>query len=229
VNGDYGNAFVKVAAANGQLGVADYFAEFNVISESDIDQDLGSGGAMLLPDVQDSQGKTRHLAVGAGKDTNIYVVDRDNMGKFNPNRNNIYQELPSALGGPEFGAPAYFNGHVYYGAVDSTLKAFALASGQLSSQPSSQTRKSFGYPGTTPSISANGSANGIVWAAENGGTAVLHAYDASDLTHELYNSNQPSGGRDHFGTGNKFITPMVANGKVFVGTTSGVGVFGLLH
>ena len=66
-----------------------------------------------------------------------------------------------------------------------------------------------------------------MWAAENASPAVLHAYDASNL-HELYNSNQASGGRDQFGTGNKFITPMVVNGKVFVGTTNSVGVFGLL-
>jgi len=227
--GDYGNAFIKVSASNGQLAVNDYFAEFNAVAESDVDQDLGSGGAMLLPDVNDSQGKTRHLAVGAGKDSNIYVVDRDNMGKFNPSRNNIYQELTSALGGPEFAAPAYFNGRVYYGAVGAMLKAFALANGQLTAGPVSENKKSFGYPGTTPSISANGTQNGIVWAAENGSNAMLHAFDAADLSHELYNSDQAPGGRDHFGAGNKFITPTVANGKVFVGTTSGVGVFGLLH
>jgi len=83
-------------------------------------------------------------------------------------------------------------------------------------------------PGATPSISANGTSNAILWAAENGGTAVLHAYDATNLSHELYNSNQASGRRDRFGTGNKFITPMITNGKVYVGTTNGVGVFGLL-
>ena len=81
--------------------------------------------------------------------------------------------------------------------------------------------------GTTPGISANGTANAILWAAENGGTAVLHAYDATDLSHELYNSNQ-SGSRDQFGPGNKFITPTIANGRVYVGSTNGVAVFGLL-
>lgn len=228
-SGDYGNAFIKLSTANRQLSVADYFAEFNAVQESDADIDLGSGGAVVLPDLQDAQGHTRHLAVGAGKDTNIYLVDRDNMGKFNPSRNNIYQELPSALSGAEFATPAYFNGRIFYGAVGDRLKAFTFSGGQLGAGPSSQTRNSFGFPGTTPAISANGANSAIVWAAENGSTAVLHAYDASDLSHELYNSNQAGGGRDHFGTGDKFIVPTVANGKVYVGTTSGVGVFGLLR
>ena len=86
---------------------------------------------------------------------------------------------------------------------------------------------SFGYPGATPSVSANGASNGIVWAVENNSPAVLHAYSATNLN-ELYNSNQAANGRDQFGAGNKFITPMIANGKVYVGTTNGVAVFGLL-
>ncbi|MGH7967820.1 MAG: pyrrolo-quinoline quinone, partial [Limisphaerales bacterium] len=80
----------------------------------------------------------------------------------------------------------------------------------------------------TPSISADGARNGIVWTTENRDPAVLHAYNAGNLAHELYNSNEAPQGRDHFGAGNKFITPMIANGKVYVGTTNGVGVFGLL-
>jgi hypothetical protein len=170
----------------------------------------------------------KHLAVGAGKDGNIYVVDRDNMGKFDPTKNNIYQQLSSAIGA-EFGMPAYFNNTVYYGGVSDRLKAFTVSNAKLGSTPASQTGNSFGYPGTTPSVSSNGTANGIVWAAENTSPAVLHAYDATNLAHELYNSNQASGGRDQFGAGNKFIVPTVANGKVYVGTTNGVGVFGLLH
>jgi hypothetical protein len=97
----------------------------------------------------------------------------------------------------------------------------------LASTPSSFTPSAFPYPGTTPSISANGAGNGILWAAENGATAVLHAYDANNLSNELYNSNQAAGGRDQFGPGNKFITPMVTHGKVYVGTTNSVVAFGL--
>jgi hypothetical protein len=226
---DYGNAFLKLSTSVSTLAVADYFNMFDTVSESNADQDLGSGGALVLPDMTDGSGRTRHLAVGAGKDANIYLADRDNMGKFSPADNNaLYQELPGALGGPEFGAPAYFNGAIYYGAQGDNLVAFKFSSAKLVATPASRTSLAFGFPGTTPSISANGTTSGIVWAAENGNPAVLHAYDANNLLSELYNSNQAAGGRDQFGAGNKFITPTIANGKVYVGTTSGVGVFGLL-
>ena len=183
---------------------------------------------MILPDLVDGQGHVHHLAVGAGKDTNIYVVDRDNMGKFNPNNDSaIYQEIDGALPGGVWAMPAYFNNTVYYGSVGSPLKAFSITNARLSTSPTSQTATSFTYPGTTPSVSANGTSNGIVWAIENTSPAVLHAYDATNLAHELYNSNQ-AGSRDQFGAGNKFITPVIVNGKVFVGTQNGVAVFGLL-
>jgi hypothetical protein len=227
--GDFGNAFLKISTVNQKLAVADYFEMFNQGAENGSDEDLGSGGALVLPDLTDGSGQTRHLAVGAGKDSNIYVVDRDAMGKFNPSKNNIYQELQGALSGSVFSMPAYFNSTVYYGAVGDSIKAFAINNAMLAGAPASQTGNAFGYPGATPSISANGTSNAILWAAENGDAAVLHAYDATNLSHELYNSNQASGGRDQFGAGNKFITPMITNGKVYVGTTNGVGVFGLLQ
>jgi len=225
-NGNFGNAFLKISTSNG-LAVADYFEMSNQQQENDSDADLGSGGALILPDLIDGSGNTRHLAVGAGKDAHIYVVDRDAMGKFNPSSNNIYQELTGALGHGVFGMAAYFNNTIYYGAVGDAIKAFTITNATFPSAPSFQTSNTFIYPGATPSISANGASNGIVWAAENGPTAVLHAYDATNL-HELYNSNHAAAGRDQFGTGNKFITPVVVNGKVYVGTTNSVGVFGLL-
>ena len=226
---DYGNAFLKLSTTNKQLAVADYFEMFNQAQENAADADLGSGGVVLLPDVTDPSGKVWHLAAGAGKDTHIYLVDRDNMGKFTVGSNNIYQQLSSALPGGIWSMPAYFNNTLYYGSVGNQMRAFTLSNARLGNGPSSQTANTFPYPGATPSISANGSSNGIVWAMENSGTAVLHAFDASDLSHELYNSNQASGGRDHFGAGNKFITPMIANGRVYIGTTNSVGVFGLLQ
>jgi len=227
--GDYGNAFVKLSAAGG-LSVVDYFAMSNTVSESDDDLDLGSGGALLLPDMTDSQGVVRHLAIGAGKDENIYLVDRDDMGKFNADNDNgnAYQVLRNALPGGIWSMPAYFNGYVYFGAVGGPIRAFQFNNALLNTSPISQSIDNFRYPGATPSISSNGSRNGIVWVAENTDPAVLHAYDATDLGIELYNSNQAPDGRDQFGTGNKFITPTIANGKVYVGTTNGVGVFGLL-
>jgi hypothetical protein len=225
--GDFGNAFIKLSTANNNLAAVDYFNMFNTVSESNGDVDLGSGGALLLPDMTDSTGATRHLAVGAGKDQHIYLVDRDNMGKFNSTSNQNYQDVTGALAGQVFSKPAYFNGRLYYGSVGDSIRAFQFSQARLVTPPVATTANSFPYPGTTPSISANGTANGIVWAAENSSTAVLHAYDAGTLN-ELYNSNMASNSRDHFGAGNKFIAPLIANGKVYVGTTTGVGVFGPL-
>jgi hypothetical protein len=234
--GDYGNSFLKLSTAGGGLSVADYFTMSNEVVESQADLDLGSGGEMLLPDLTDSSSTVRHLVVGAGKDGNIYLVDRDAMGKFSALSDNsqIWQLLTHVLGdgtgnvGGIWSTPAYFNGSVYYGPARAALKAFTVVNARLSSSPVSQTSGTFAYPGTAPAVSANGTSNGIVWAHQNTSPAVLHAYDASNLAHELYNSSQAAGGRDQFGAGNKFITPMIADGKVFVATQVGVAVFGLL-
>jgi hypothetical protein len=228
INGDYGNAIVKVSTS-GPLAVVDYFNMFNTVQESNSDTDLGSGGALVLPDISVSANKKVHLVIGAGKDGNIYVANRDNMGKWNPNNNNnLYQQLSGALPSGAWSMPAYFFNTVYFGGVGDSIKAYPIVNGKLAASPKTQTSNTFGYPGTTPSISANFSQNGIVWAVQNGSTAVLHAYNALDLTQELYNSNQ-QGSRDQFGPGNKFITPMIANGRVYVGTPTGVAVFGLLQ
>ena len=225
--GDFGNGFIKVSTTGGTLAVADYFEPDNTVAESAADQDLGSGGALVLPDMHDAAGTVHHLAVGAGKDQIIYVVDRDSMGKFNPlNNNALYEQINGAIGGV-WSMPAYFNNTVYYGAVSDTLKAFPITNARLATTASFKSANSFPYPGTTPAVSANGTTNGIVWAVENSSPAVLHAYDATTLQ-ELYNSNQAASGRDHFGNGNKFITPLEVNGKVYVGTPAGVAVFGLL-
>jgi hypothetical protein len=225
-DGDYGNAFMKLSTSAG-LAVADYFEMDNGLSESSSDTDLGSGGTIVLPDLTDGSGNTVHLAVGAGKDSNLYLVNRDSMGKFSANNNNIYQQLSGALPGGVWAMPAYFNNTIYYGSVGSPIQAFTITNAKLSTQAPAQTANSFQYPGATPSISANATSNGIVWAVENSNPAILHAYNAASLT-ELYNTNQASNGRDQFGAGNKFITPMIVNGKVFVGTPNGVAVFGLL-
>ncbi len=224
--GDCGNCYVKISPSTPPT-LLDYFTPLNTVAESNSDEDLGSGGPLLLPDLTDASGKTRHLAVGSGKDGIIYVLDRDNMGKFSATQNNIYQQISGQLGGGEFAKPSYFDGTVYYGAVGDAIKAFPIASGRLATAPSSKTAIQFPYPGATPSISANGASNGILWVVENASPAVLHAYDATNLATELYNSNQATGARDQFNR-NKFITAMIANGKVFVGTPNSVAVFGLL-
>ena len=230
VNGDYGNAMVKVSTTNHQLAVADYFNMFNTVAESDSDEDLGSGGAVVLPPMKDPTGTTRYLVIGAGKDTNIYIADRTNMGKFNPNNDNaLYQEIDGVLGGGIWSAPAAYSGSIYYGPVGNNLLQFKFSQAKLSTTPASVSSASFTYPGTTPSVSANGSTNGIVWAIEHSDpNDVLHAYNATNLATELYNSNQAAGGRDSFGQASHFGTPMIINGKVYVGTTNNVTAFGLL-
>ena len=224
-NGDYGNAFLHLTTKGG-LAVADYFEMYNEQSENNFDTDLGSGGTLLVSE-KDKTGKVWQLAVGAGKDSNLYVIDRTNMGKFNTKSNNIYQELAGALPGGIWSMPAAFNNNLYYGPVSSPILKFQFMNAKLHTTATAKTSNSFAYPGATPSISANAGQNAIVWASENTNPAVLHAYNAQSLV-ELYNTNQAANDRDHFGAGNKYITPMIANGKVYVGTTNGVGVFGLL-
>jgi hypothetical protein len=223
--GDYGNAFIKVSTTNG-LTVTDYFEMRNQQNENDTDKDLGSGGAMVLPDMVDALGRTRYLAVGAGKDTNLYLVDRNAMGKFDPSINHVRQEIDGALPGGVWSAPAFFNGNLYYGPRGAPIYAFQFGSARLTAGPVLQTANSFAYPGATPSISSNGVTHAIVWAVENQIVAVLHAYRANTLQ-EIYNSNQAPNGRDNFGKDNKFITPTIAGGRVFVGTKNSVAVFGL--
>jgi hypothetical protein len=231
--GDYGNAFVKISTTANPITVADYFTMDNTAYESSNDIDFGSSGPILLPDLVDSSGTTRHLAVGAGKDGHLYVVNRDNMGKFSMANNAIWQDLPGVLPGGMWATGAYFQGSVYYGDVTGTLKQFTLSQAMFGTTPASQTTSKFGFPGVAPSVSANGSSNGIVWAVENygslpgSGPGILHAYSASNLAVEYYNSTQ-AGSRDSIGYSNKFMTPTIANGKVFVGTPTGVAVFGLL-
>ena len=229
---DYGNAMLKIATTP-KLSVVDYFEPWNTTAESAIDLDLGAGGAMLLPDMPDSTGKTRHLVVGAGKDGIIYLADRDDMGRINlssPDNSNIYQQIPNGLAAGAWSGPAFFNNTLYYGGRGDYLRAYPVADALIATAPSSKSAVTFPYPGATPGISANGTKNGIVWAVESSlnSAGVLHAYDASNLATELYNSKQAANSRDAFGSGNKFITPMIANGRVYVGTQSGVAVFGLL-
>jgi hypothetical protein len=229
VNNNFGNAFIKLSNSNLVLSVADYFATSNTISQSTGDQDLGSGGAIVLPSMNDSHGVAHQLAVGAGKDANIYIVDLANMGKYNSNTNAIYQQVSGALGSSVFSMPAYFDSTLYYCANGDRLRAFPFSNARLGATPV-QSPGAAGSTGATPSISASNGLNGIVWVvqAPSSSAAVLHAYSAANVAVELYNSSQAAGNRDYFGGGNKYATPMIANGKVYVGATSGVAVFGLL-
>ncbi len=228
---DFGNCFIKVGlGTNGAPSVLDYFTPFNTIEESAMDLDLASGGVVLLPDMKDAAGATRHLALGGGKDAHIYIADRDNMGKFNPTSNaNVYQDVVGAVNYQIFSTPAFFNGRIYYAVQLEPLKSFQFANALLDPVPSATSPTTYVWPGSTPTISANGILNGIVWTAEFTPTALLHAYDADDVSNEIYNSSQASGGRDEFGAGFKFIVPTVANAKVYVASQDRIGVFGLFN
>ena len=227
---DYGDSFLRLSTSGGSLSVADYFTPFDQYQLELIDLDLGSGAPIVLPD---QNSPAPHLLVGAGKSGTIYLVDRDNMGHFHAGQDSqIVQSLPNA-GVSLFGTPAYWQSNVYFLGQGNVLKAYRLFNGLLSASPVSQADTYFGFPGGTPAISANGSTNGIAWALQTDGyywdlPSILHAYDAADVSRELYNSDQASGGRDVPGAAVKFTVPTVANGKVYVGTQTELDVYGLL-
>jgi hypothetical protein len=240
-NGDYGDSFVKLAVdpttsqtnqnTNGWgLMVVDYFTPFNQQTLDNNDTDLGSGAPLLLPDSADyvdGNGVSHQLLVGGGKEGRIYVIDRNNMGHFDPNTDHVIQELPGAINGI-LDTPAFFNNTLYYvGGYGDVAKAFSVTNGMLSSSPTSQSSDSYGFPGSTPSISANGTSAGIVWDLDRGSNQ-LRAYDATNYGTELYTSAQAANNRDQLGSVVKFTVPLVANGTVYVGTANSLAFYGLL-
>ena len=227
--GDYGDSFVKLSTANHQLAATDFFTPFNQATLADGDGDLGSGGALLLPDLVGSTNHP-HLMIGCGKEGKIYLLDRDNLGHFNSSSDSqIVQSLPNAVNGV-WSSPAYFNNTIYYQANGDVMKAFLITNGFINPVPISTSLTSFGYPGATPVVSANGTNDAIAWATDSGayasgGPAVLHAYNATNLAIELYNSSQNLL-RDNPGGAVKMTTPTVSGGKVYVGAEYALSVFG---
>ncbi len=227
-NMSYGDDIIRVETSGGVMTVSDQFTAFNQFSLSGADMDLGSGGVLLLPD--QSSGGHSHLLVQAGKEGRIYLVDRDNLGGYNTNGDNIVQEVTNQIGGL-YGTPAYWNGHLYFWASNDNLKSISFSNGILDNVTAASLENG-GYPGPTPSISANGNSNGIVWdvltgAYTSGGSAVLLAHNASNVSNTLYSSNQNSS-RDNPGGATKFVVPTITNGKVYVGTSNFLSVYGLL-
>ena len=226
---DFGDSFVRIKPGNGSLSVVDFFSPFNQATLLAEDEDLGAGGPLLLPD---QAGAHPHLMLTGGKEGTLYLVDRDNMGHFRSGDNSqIIQSLVNVVG-PIFCTPAFWENKVYISGLHDALKVFNVSDGVLSTTPASQSANTFGFPGATPTISANGAQDGIVWLLENaafrkGLPAVLHAYDATDVSHELYNSQQV-GSRDGLPNGVGFAVPTIANGTVYVGTLSELAAFGLL-
>ncbi|HWB85516.1 MAG TPA: hypothetical protein VG675_15335 [Bryobacteraceae bacterium] len=220
---DLGESYIKLAGSGG-LAVDDYFTPFNFNDLNQRDVDVGSAGVALLGDEAGSPAHP-HLMVGAGKEGRVYLLDRDNMGKWQSGSDSqIVQSLPLSIGGL-FGNPAYFNKSIYLCGAGDNLKAFSVVNAHMSTNPTSRSPEAFDFPGCLPTISANGAANGIAWILEGSGT--LHAYDASNLGNELYHSNQ-NANRDALGAYVKFTVPMVANGKVYAGSQSALNVYGEL-
>jgi len=184
-------------------------------------------GVLVLPDLNDASGNAIHLAVASGPEGSVYLLNRDSFGGGSA-RNAVFQELSGALSPAGLASlPAYFNNTIYFGASGDSIKAFSISNALLSNAPVSQTSTRFGAEGTLPVISANLATNAIIWAVEAGDPAVLHAYDASDLARELYNSSAAPAGRDNLGSLGKPTSPTIANGKVFVATQNGIAVFAL--
>lgn len=243
VNGDYGNAFLKLETTNSALTAFDYFEPINGVPGSTGYADQGSGGVLVVPDIP-LQGSTipiiQQLLVGAGKDGNIYVMDRSSDvlgeyfggGGFDLNYTTVTGATPSGV----TSSPAYFNGFLYYAGISDTVKSYDIftdAQTGVLNGPSDGSAVPLGAAGATPVITANGTNAAILWALDTLATGgpVLHAYDATHLTTELYNSTQAlTGGapRDAVHATGKFTVPVVVNGHVYIATQNGVDVFGLL-
>jgi hypothetical protein len=230
---DFSMSVLKLSAS---ATVVDWFTPHDYAALSGADIDLGSAGPLVLPD---QSGPHAHLVIGTGKPGKVYLLDGDNMGHFRAaDDSQIVQTLSvkpntSGITSGIFATPVYWNGRVYVAAVDDSLKTFSLNAGVLSASAVSQSSDVFSYPGASLSVSSNGSSAGIVWAVEGdgytpSGPAILHAYDATDLTKHLYDSTQAAGGRDTAGAAVKFAVPAVVNVHVYVGTQTELDVYGSL-
>jgi hypothetical protein len=225
----YNDSFLRLSLAN--LSVEDFFQPDNESFLAANDADLGSGSPILMPD---NPTTTPHEIIGGGKDGRIFVVDRDNMGAFSSTINNVIETVQTGVKQLDniFSTPGYWNGFLYYHCEGDILRSFTWSNGQVSQQPVSIGQPVLLAHGATVSVSANGTNNGIVWEIDNSahgsaGPAIVRAYDATNLTTEFYDSAQ-AGSRDTAGLALKFTVPTVASGKVFVGTTNELDIYGLL-
>jgi fibronectin type 3 domain-containing protein len=254
-NANYNEALVKVVADSSStptsqnpngwgLKVADYFIPYNVAALDNADSDFGSGAAMLLPDSAGLPGHP-HLMVASGKEGKIYLIDRDNMTNstitmeqhFDPNNDHVLNAVPDGSGhntppvqlGGSLSTAAYFNGKIYWvSGYSSYAYSYVINSNATLSSTSQTVVNNFGYLSGSVIVSANGTTNGIAWVMDRN-LNEIHAYDATTLATELWNSSQKPGGGDNVGTVNKLSTPTVANGKVYVGTSNSLVVYGLVN
>jgi hypothetical protein len=225
----YNDSFLRLAGDD--LSVEDFFQPDDEAYLSANDADLGSGSPVLMPD---NGSNTPREVIGGGKDGKLFVVNRDSMGSFSPTSNNVIQTVQTGVQqfSNIFSTPGYWNGAVYVHCASDVLRAFSWTDGQLSGQAVAVGQNILSAHGATVSISSNGSSNGIVWEIDNSnhrtyGPAILRAYDASNVATELYDSTQ-AGSRDTAGLALKFTVPTIAAGKVFVGTSNELDIYGLL-
>ena len=223
---DYSDTILRLSWQGNQPVVQDYFTPWDQGWLEAYDWDVASGGVLLLPDQPGAP--YPHLLVQAGKEGTIDLINRDNMGQYNPGGDTqIVQTLPQILT-RFWGAPAMWNNIIYFGGQNAPLESFQYdpVQQQIQVPASSATPEAFTYPGATPSISANGLTNGIVWVF--GSDSILHAYEANNIAVELYNSNQNQQ-RDQAGSVVQFVVPTVADGMVMIGARDEVDVYGLLN
>jgi hypothetical protein len=238
---DFGDSLIKLDLANGVptmnsggTVVGDDFTPYNQAILETNDTDPASGGVMILPD--QSTGGHTHLLFHVSKEAKLRLVDRENMGAYNnggTSNPQIVQEISGLMSGV-WSVPAYWNGTIYVSDANSSLFAFPLVNGLLST--TSFQEMSIGttfFPGVIPTISANGTKNGILWAIRTEfynvpAPAILYAFDATNIKTKLYSSDQ-NATRDTPGNAVKFAVPTVVQGKVYVGTASEVTAYGLLN
>jgi len=255
-NNDYGDSILRLHYINGStlnglnLSLVGYFTPYDQLALSQSDADLGSGGVVLFPN---QAGTPKYLLTQVGKEGTVYLIDRNNMGQFSSGNNNqILQTFTGPVHGM-WGTPALWHNNLYVGGQRDTVRQFVYnpTTVQFNASVASHSTGSYGYPGTTPSVSAQTSNHGIVWAIDSSlygyaspnagvncstlplaaacsGPAILHAYNATNLAQEYWNSTQAANNRDRAGNAVKFVPPTIANGKVYVGTRTEVDVYGLL-
>jgi len=230
---NFGSALVRLQPIDNAITVSDYFMPWDFGTLNNDDLDLGASGPVLLP--RQANQAHQNLMTIAGKDGTVYLLDRDDLGKWQANNDGqILQSFPMSHG--EFSTPAFWNNTLYYAVTQDALKAYAFdpTTQQINPTPTSSSGAvRFGWPGATPVISANGTENAIAWTLQTdrywmeNGYSVLRAFDATNLSQELYDTEM-SLDRDHPGVAVKFTVPTVADGQVFVGTHNELDVYGLL-
>jgi hypothetical protein len=222
---DFGDTVLEMGWTGNVFGVLDYFTPYNQLQLSNQDLDLGSSGPLILPD---QPGLYPHELVAGGKQGTLYLINRDNEGHFDPAGDDVIQSIPGAVVSELVGVPSYWNGSVYVAGDLDYIKQFALVNGLLTEQPVSQTKVAFmGTGPASTSITANGASNGILWVIRHA-NAALYAFDPTNLANELYDSTQALKLRDKLGPVVRFVTPTISNGKVYVGGTTALAVYGLL-